>query len=153
MLKRPLPVLFCLLLAVGTAFAADSGLKVEKAWARAALSTATPGAVYLTIVNAGTTADRLTRLSTPAAAEAQIHLMTMDRNVMQMRRVDALDVKPGERIELKPGGLHIMLVKLKQPLKQGGHFPLSLEFERAGRIDVEVLVLPIGAGGYPQGTD
>ena len=153
MLKRPLPVLFCLLLAVSTAFAADSGLKVEKAWARAALSTATPGAVYLTIVNAGTTADRLTRLSTPAAAEAQIHLMTMDGNVMQMRPVDALDVKPGERIELKPGGLHIMLVKLKQPLKQGGHFPLSLEFERAGRIDVEVLVLPIGAGGYPQGTD
>ena len=153
MLKRFLLVLLAGLLWAAAASAADPAIKIDKAWARATMQPGATGVVYLTLSNSGPAADRLVSVSSPVAAEAGLHIMVMEGTVMQMRPVDALDVKPGDSIQLKPGGLHIMLVKLKQPLKQGGHFPLSLEFERAGRIDVEVLVLPIGAGGYPQGTD
>jgi hypothetical protein len=129
------------------AHAVSPGIHIEKAWARAAPGSA--GVVYLDITISNFTADRLTGASTPVAAAAEMHVMVMDGAVMQMRPVDAVDVKPGERVEFKPGGLHLMLVGLKHPLKQGDHFPLTLEFEKAGKIEVEVLVLPIGATGLP----
>jgi len=148
----PTRILLCLLvalLALSTASAADPGIKVEKAWARATPASATTAVVYLTVANSGAAADRLTEVSTPVAASADMHLMAMEGNVMQMRDVDAVDVKPGDRISFKPGGLHIMLMNLKRPLQKGERFALSLVFEKAGRIDVDVLVLPIGASAYP----
>jgi periplasmic copper chaperone A len=135
------------LLMAPPALAAAPGIQVEKAWARAAPGSA--GVAYFAISNSDLAADRLTGASTPVAAAAEMHVMVMDGAVMQMRPVDAVDVRPGERVEFKPGGLHLMLLGLKNPLKQGDRFPLTLEFEKAGKIEVEVLVLPIGATGFP----
>ena len=149
MLKRFLLILLLALFWAATASAADPAIKIDKAWARATMQPGATGVVYLTLSNSGPAADRLVGVSSPVAAEAGLHIMVMEGTVMQMRPVDALDVKSGDSIQLKPGGLHIMLTNLKQALKQGEHFPLTLDFEKAGRIEVEVIVLPLGASGYP----
>jgi copper(I)-binding protein len=149
MLKPILLVLLLGLLAGASASAADSTIKVEKAWARATTSAGATGVVYLSLADTGPAADRLIGVATPVAAHADMHIMVMEGNVMQMRPVDAVDVKPGQLIQFKPSGLHIMLTNLKQPLTRGERFPVTLDFERAGKIDAEVLVLPIGASGYP----
>ena len=149
MLKRFLLILLAGLLWIATASAADPAIKIDKAWARATMQPGATGVVYLTLSNSGPAADRLVSVSSPVAAEAGLHIMVMEGTVMQTRPVDALDVKPGDSIQLKPGGLHIMLTNLKQALKQGAHFPLTLEFEKAGRVEVEVTVLSLGASGYP----
>ena len=149
MWRRYLFALLCLAILAPAAVAADSGIDVEKAWARATPASATAAVVYLTIVNAGTSADRLIGLSTPISAHADMHVMAMAGNVMQMRDVDAVDVKLGERVSFKPGGLHIMLMNLKHPLQKGDRFPLTLAFEKTGRTEVQVLVLSIGANDYP----
>lgn len=146
--KGFLTLLLAALLWTATASAADSAIKVEKAWARATMGAGATGVVYLTVVNGGAEADRLTGVSTPVATAAGMHVMVMEGSVMQMRAVDALDVKPGDSIEFKPGGLHIMLTKLKETLKQGDQFPLALAFQKAGIVDVEVKVLPLGASSY-----
>jgi len=149
MLKRFLLILFAGLLWAAMASAADPAIKIDKAWARATMQPGATGVVFLTLSNSGPAADRLVGVSSPVAAEAGLHIMVMEGTVMQMRPVDALDVKPGDSIQFKPGGLHIMLTNLKQALKQGEHFPLTLDFEKAGRIEVEVTVLPLGASAYP----
>ena len=149
MQKRFLLTLLAGLLWAATASAADSAIKIDKAWARATMQPGATGVVYLILSNGGPAADRLVSVSSPVAAGAGLHIMVMEGTVMQMRPVDALDVKPGDSIQLKPGGLHIMLTNLKEALKQGQHFPLTLEFEKAGRVEVEVTVLSLGASGYP----
>jgi periplasmic copper chaperone A len=152
MLNRLLPILLALLIAVPLAargLAGEATISVEKAWARATPSAAATGVVYLSLADTGPAADRLIGVATPVAAHADMHVMVMEGNVMQMRPVDAVDVKPGERIQFKPSGLHIMLTDMKQPLTRGERFPVTLDFEKAGKVDVEVLVLPIGASGYP----
>jgi len=149
MLKPFLFILLLGLLAGASAAAAEPTITVEKAWARATTSAAATGVVYLSLADTGPAADRLVGVATPVAAHADMHIMVMEGNVMQMRPVDAVDVKPGERIQFKPSGLHIMLTDLKQPLTRGERFPVTLDFEKAGKVDVEVLVLPIGATGYP----
>jgi periplasmic copper chaperone A len=149
MRKGWLLALLWLLILAPPAAATDPGIKIEKAWARATPASATTAVVYLTVANSGAAADRLTEVSTPVAASAGMYVMAMEGSVMQMRGVDAVDVKPGDRISFKPGGLHIMLMNLRRPLQKGDRFALSLVFEKAGRIDVDVLVLPIGASAYP----
>ncbi|MFI5020019.1 MAG: copper chaperone PCu(A)C [Dongiales bacterium] len=149
MLKSFLFVLLLGLLAGVSAAAAEPTITAEKAWARATTSAAATGVVYLSLADTGPAADRLVGVATPVAAHADMHIMVMEGNVMQMRPVDAVDVKPGERIQFKPSGLHIMLTDLKQKLTRGERFPVTLDFEKAGKVDVEVLVLPIGATGYP----
>src|SRR5215469_15763057 len=135
MLKRFLLILFAGLFWAATASAADPAIRIDKAWARATMQPGATGVVYLTVSNSGPAAD--------------LHIMVMEGTVMQMRPVDALDVKPGDTVQLKPGGLHIMLTNLKEALKQGEHFPLVLDFEKAGRIEVQVTVLSLGARAYP----
>ena len=149
MLKRFLLILLLALFWAATASAADPAIKIDKAWARATMQPGATGVVYLTLSNSGPATDRLVGVSSPVAAEAGLHIMVMEGTVMQMRPVDTLDVKPGDSVRFKPGGLHIMLTNLKQALKQGEHFPLTLDFEKAGRVEVEVTVLPLGASSYP----
>jgi copper(I)-binding protein len=149
MLKSFLLILLLGLLAGVSASAAEPTITAEKAWARATTSAAATGVVYLSLADTGPAADRLVGVATPVAAHADMHIMVMEGNVMQMRPVDAVDLKPGERIQFKPSGLHIMLTDLKRPLTRGERFPVTLDFEKAGKVDVEVLVLPIGATGYP----
>ena len=149
MLPRFLTLLLTFLLIAGPAGAAASGIEVEKAWARATPSAGATGIVYLTLINTGPAADRLIGVSTPLAAAAGLHIMVMEGTVMQMHHLDALDVKPGESVTFKPSGLHIMLTQVKQALKPGDRFPLTLDFEKAGAVEVQVLVLPLGASSYP----
>jgi copper(I)-binding protein len=118
-------------------------IEIDHPWARA--SAGKTGVAYLTIVNRGTTDDRLVSASTPVAEKAEPHSTTSDNGVMKMRPVDGIDVKAGGKAELKPGGLHLMLMGLKAPLKAGQSFPLTLTFEKAGAIDATVAVEKAGA--------
>src|SRR4051812_44005941 len=131
-------------------------LQIGHPWARATPKGATVGGGYLTITNNGTTADRLVGGSSPIAERFEVHEMSMDGNVMRMRPVkDGLEIKPGQTVKLEPGGLHIMLVNLKQPIKEGERVKGTLTFEKAGSVDVEYAVVPVGAspGGKSEHSD
>ena len=99
----------------------------------------------MTITNQGTEVDRLLKVASPVAKKAETHTIETEGGVMKMRPVRAIEVSPGEPSVLKPGGLHIMLMGLKAPLKEGQEFPLTLSFEKAGSIEVEVVVQRAGA--------
>jgi copper(I)-binding protein len=133
----------------GFAAQAEPGnLRIESPWARASIGAAKAGAAYLTIVNHGEVVDRLIGTATPVAKHAALHTHLMEQGVMKMRPLEAVEVAPGEPTVLKPGGLHIMLMGLRQPLREGETFPLVLTFQRAGTIEVEVMVLKATSMGY-----
>ena len=123
----------------------EQAIVVEKPWARATPGGARTGAGYMTIINMGTTADRLLGAASPVAREVQFHKVTEERGISRMRQLQSIDIASGGKIQLQPGNIHIMLVGLKQPLKQGETFPLTLEFEKAGRIDLTVAIARVGA--------
>jgi copper(I)-binding protein len=137
-----------MLLLAGAASAQTGALEIKGAWARATPGKAETGVAYLTIESAHP--DRLTAVSTPVAAKAELHEMTMQGGVMKMRSLGALDLPAGHPVALKPGAAHIMLVGLKQPLRVGESFPLTLEFEKAGKREVNVVVEKAGAMGPGQ---
>ena len=121
-------------------------LEIGHPWARATPPTAPTGGGYLSVKNTGTEPDRLISISSPAAGTVQVHEMKMEGNVMRMRELDGpLEIKPGETVTLAPGGMHLMMMGLKEPLKQGEKVPLTLVFEKAGKIDVELVVVAMGA--------
>lgn len=124
-----------------------TGVQVSKAWARATASKARTGAAYVTIMNGGATSDKLVSASTPVAGRAELHTHIKDGDVMKMRQVQHIEVGPKAMVMLQPGGLHIMLMGLKEPLKKGATFPLTLVFEKAGETTVEVAVQSIAAKG------
>jgi len=141
---RCLLVLSCLL-AAGAVAAADysvGSLRIAHPYARPTPPGATTGAVYLRIDNNGTANDRLVSASTPIAARAEIHDMKIDEGVMRMRSLSAVEIKPGETVALKSGGMHVMLTDLKQPLKSGSKFPMRVVFAQAGATQIEVSVEP-----------
>ncbi len=154
-MTRALPLLCAaLLLAAAQATAAEpAGIEVDQAWARATGGMTQSGAAYLTLVNRGPSDDRLVAVSTPEAKMADLHEMSMDsRNVMHMRRLDnGLALPAGKTVRLAPGGYHVMLMRLKSPLKAGETFPLTLRFAKAGERTIEVTVMPIGAAGPATG--
>jgi hypothetical protein len=133
----------------GAAYAADynvGSIKITEPWARATPKGASAGAAYLTITNSGTTPDRLSCASSNVSAQCQIHSMTMDNGVMKMRPVEGgLEIKPGETVTLKPGGYHVMLVDLKQPLEAGKTATAALQLQNAGTVKVEFPIVAIGA--------
>jgi len=121
-------------------------LTITDPWSRATPKGASVGAGYLKIVNTGTTADRLVSGSSDVAGSLQVHEMTMEKGVAKMRQLrEGLEIKPGQTVELKPGGTHVMLVDLKKPLSKDDHFKATLVFEKAGMAEVEFDVLAIGA--------
>ena len=105
---------------------AASPLRVESPWARASLGGVRNAIVYGTLVNDGPAPLAIVSGSTPVAARVEFHIHAMNGDVMTMKQLDSIALKPGERAILQPGGLHIMLIDLKQPLKQGESFPLTL---------------------------
>jgi periplasmic copper chaperone A len=123
-------------------------LVITQAWSRATPGGAKVGGGYLTIENKGTTPDRLIGGSADAAAKVQVHEMSMNNGVMTMRPVEGgLVIEPGKTVKLAPGGFHLMLLDLKGPLKQGDKLPLTLEFEKAGKVSIVLDVGGIGAMG------
>ena len=130
------------LLAAGP-IAAGGALTVEDARARILLANR-PGGGWLTIRNSGE-ADRLTGIESPAAERIELHTHIHEGDVTMMREVDAIEVPAGGEAALEPGGNHLMLFGLKPGLKAGDIFPLTLVFEKAGRITVKMRVAPLPA--------
>lgn len=132
---------------------AIGGLKISAAWARATPKAASVGGGYLTITNIGTAPDRLMSGSSDVSSRFEIHEMGMDNGIMKMRPLAAgLEIKPGQTVEFKPGGYHLMFVGLNKPLEQGQHIKATLQFEKAGSVTVDFAVEGIGAqtgGGSP----
>ena len=97
------------------------------------------GGAYLKLDNQGS-ADKLLSATTSVSKSVEMHMTSMDGDVMRMRQVDAIELPANKVVELKPGASHIMLVGLKAPLKEGDSFPLTLKFEKAGEVVVDVKV-------------
>ena len=141
-------ILPLILLLGGQAYPQTSGqntIVVERPWARATPAGAKNGAAYVTLINNGSTSDSLLSATTPVADKVQFHSASEENGVAHMREMRTVEVAPGARVTFNPGGLHIMVVGLKQPLKEGQAFPLTLTFEKAGRVDVTVPVAKVGA--------
>lgn len=148
---RSLVLVSGFMLTAAVASAQTGQLAVDNAWARATPGKSDIGAAYVTIHSP--TADRLVAASTPVAKKAELHTMEMSGMVMKMRPISSIDIPAGQSVSLAPGGMHIMLMGLKQPLKAGQSFPLSLTFAKAGTRTVNVAVEKVGASGpMPAGT-
>lgn len=119
-------------------------LAIMHPWTRAAGARAN-GAAFMRLRNTGAQPDRLISASTPAARVVELHTMIRDGDVMRMRPVTDIAVAPGQTVELRPGGFHVMLIGLTGPMAQGGRVPLTLRFERAGEVQVELSVEAAGA--------
>ena len=123
-------------------------LVITQAWARATPKGAKIGGGYLTIENKGTAPDRLIGGSADIAGSVQVHEMSMDGGVMKMHPLDkGLAIEPGKTVKLAPGGYHLMMMDLKSPLKKGDKLPITLEFEKAGKVQVSLDVEGVGAQG------
>ena len=131
------------------AFALDyklGAIEIGQPWTRATPPTAESGGGYLVLKNTGTTPDRLIAVKSPAADRVEIHEMKMDGNIMRMREVEkGIEIPPGATVELKPGGFHVMFMGLKAPFAKEAKVPLTLVFEKAGSIDVDLMVQAMGA--------
>lgn len=138
------------LLASNGVFAKDyqlGDIKISTPWARASAGPAKTGAAYIVkISNTGTKIDRLIGVAGSIAKRVETHTNIIENNIAKMRHVNAIDIHPGHSTSLKPGGYHIMMMGLHAPLKVGQTFPLTLTFEKAGKIEVTVEVRKIGAG-------
>ena len=115
-------------------------LTISHPWARATAASAKTGALYLTVANHGTEADRLLGVSTEVAARCELHLSDTTGDMMTMRMVENVEVPAGGNATFAPQGAHVMLMGLKAPLKKGASFPAILHFEKAGDVTVEVTV-------------
>lgn len=143
-----------MLLAAPAAQAHDytqGNLKIGHPWARETASMARAGGAFLKIENTGDAPDRLLKASSPMAARTEVHTVIREGDVMRMREVSAVDLAPKSTTELKPGGYHIMLMELAGPLKAGDRFPMTLVFEKAGSITVEILVEKMAGPAHDHG--
>jgi hypothetical protein len=135
-----LTLLLCL------AMPAWAQVSVEQPWSRATPPGAKIGVGFMRLRNAGA-AERVIGASTPVARRVEMHITEREGDVMKMRQVQSFEVPPGGTFELKPGGAHLMLVDLKQPLAKGERVPLTLELEKGGMLRVELRVAELGARG------
>jgi hypothetical protein len=123
-------------------------LVITQAWSRATPGGAKTGGGYLTIENKGSAPDRLIRGSADIADKVEVHEMATTNGVMTMRPLDnGLTIEPGKTVKLAPGGYHLMLFDLKRPLKKGDKVPVTLEFEKAGKVKLSLDVQGVGAQG------
>jgi periplasmic copper chaperone A len=147
-MTRFLVALGLLVPALGLATAADykaGPIEIQNPWTRATPKGAAIAAGYVVLINRGSTPDRLVGGSFAGASTVELHGMSMDNGVMRMRPVSGgLEIKPGERVELKPSGLHMMFVGLKQPLQQGQTVKATLVFQNAGTAEVAFAVEGMG---------
>lgn len=153
---RPLP-LAALLACALPVFAHDykvGDLQIDHPWSRELPPNAPAGAAYFTLHNGAAQADRLLGASTPRAEHSELHNHVHRDGLMKMEEVPSVEVPAQGEVRFQPGGLHVMLFGLKQPLKAGEHFPLTLEFEKAGKVEVQVQVesaearVPTGHGEH-----
>lgn len=123
-------------------------VQVEDAWTRATVPGQQGGGAFMTLTASEDL--QLVGGSTPLAGVTEVHEMVMDGDVMRMRPLDTLTLPAGQAVELKPGGLHVMFMQLKQPLTEGMEVPLTLQLRnsqgQASELSVQVPVRPLGSG-------
>ena len=125
-------------------------IEITTPWTRATPPSARTGGGFMTITNKGTVADRLVSARSNASDKVEVHEMQMDGNVMRMRELaKGLEIPPGATVMLKPGSYHIMFMELKAPFAKDAKVPMTLVFEKAGSIDIQLDVQAMGA--MPQG--
>jgi periplasmic copper chaperone A len=137
-------------LALGLLLAATSAwsqVEIEQPWMRASAPGQKIAAGYLTVRNKAAQPDRLVGASSPMAAKVQTHVTVKDGEVLRMREVKGYEIPAKGTFELKPGGAHLMLVDIKQALKEGDKVPVTLKFEKSRDVTVEFLVS--GLAGPP----
>jgi copper(I)-binding protein len=127
----------------GAARSAET-IAITEVWLRPALVAGGAGAAFAIVKNAGNAADKIVAAKTSAAGTVELHTHTSKGGVMQMRRVDAIDVPANGTVELAPGGFHVMLMDMKKPLKDGDSVPLTLVFEKSGEKTVNAAVRGMG---------
>ena len=120
-------------------------LKIEHPYARATAPGQKAAGGFMKIENKGA-ADQLIAARSPVAGEMQLHTMAMDGNVMKMREVKGIDVPANGSVELKPGGLHLMFMDIKTPLKAGETVPVKLKFQKSGEVEVKMQVRDLSSG-------
>ena len=143
LVAAPVAALVTILATAPSALAGDvmqGDIHVMKPWSRPLPPVSPNGAAYVTIMNMGGEPDRLLSVATPAAERAELHTHSMQGGMAKMRRLESVDVGPGETVVFEPGGHHIMLMGLATPLVEGKSYPLTLRFERAGEVEVEVMI-------------
>lgn len=131
----------------GAAFAQDysvGSISIEHPWSRATVAGIPNGAAYFVLKNSGDAEDRLLSASASVANKVELHTHLKDGEVMRMRQVDDIAIPAGGSAALQPGGMHVMLMGLKAPLEQGSSFPLTLVFEKAGSVTIDVTVDRMG---------
>lgn len=115
-------------------------------WARATPGPAKAGAGYLGLKNNGTTADRLVKAESTLSKKTELHTHIMENGVMKMTHMEeGIEVPAGQEVMFEPGGLHVMFMGLKAPFKEGEMLSVTLYFEKAGKVDVELAVKGVGA--------
>jgi periplasmic copper chaperone A len=121
-------------------------LRIEAPWARETAAGQRDGGGFMTIINTTASDDQLVGATSPASEAVQIHTVQMENGMMRMRELpDGIPVPAAARVELKPGSLHIMFIKLKQPLKAGEQLPVTLKFRVAGEKTVRFEVRSVAA--------
>ena len=137
--------------APGKVASSANPIEIDAPWTRPVASASGIGAGYMKITNNGTEADVLMGGSSDVAERVEVHETAIDdKGVASMKKLDAVELKSGQSIELKPAGMHLMLIGLKEPLQEGGTLKAQLIFKRAGKVDVELMVKTSGgdAGGH-----
>ena len=125
-------------------------LTISEAWARATPPGAPVAGGYFTVTNTGARPDRLISAASPRAAQVEVHAMRMDGGRMEMRPLgEGLAIAPGQSVTLAPGGLHLMFMRIDDRFEKGDRVPVTLEFEHAGTIELELPVAPLGAQEPP----
>lgn len=138
-MSRRLAAVLLVLAAAATATASGPAILVHDAWVRGSPLHGA-AAAYLILENRGPGADRLVRVSSPAAGAVELHESRVEDGVMRMRPVEGIPVPAGSRVRLAPGGLHVMLMGLHGPLSEGGAVPLTLTFESGLTLRVDAVV-------------
>jgi hypothetical protein len=133
-------VVISALLSLSTSLVNAQSLQIKDAFARATNPGQSVGGGYLTIDNPNSTADKLISVTFAKATSVQIHEMKMEGDRMMMRDIGTLAIPAKSKVELKPGGYHLMLMGLKEPLNDGDTISISLQFEKAGKVDVSMPV-------------
>lgn len=143
MLHKTLSSLFCALLMAGPALAHDyqvGDLHIAHPWARPLPPVVPSGAAYMVIENRGNNQEILVDAHSPIAEKVEVHEHVHVDGLMKMQRVDQLAIPPGAEVVFKPGGYHLMMFGLKQPLEAGERFPMTLVFTDGGSIEVQVMI-------------
>lgn len=143
-MTRMTTLLAALCMSSSIAFAAD--VSVEQPFARATAPGQPNSAAFMKLTNRGE-ATALVAADSSVAETVELHTHTNEGGVMRMRKVEQIELPAGETTVLQPGGLHVMLIGLKQPLQEGSHIDLTLEYADGSEQQLEVpvqMAMPAG---------